>query len=140
MLLFGEEKSDMLTNIEIIKKISEITEKDKRYKKEAFFFILSALEHTLSKLPARRHLSGQELAKGIAEYARSQYGYMAKMVLEKWGISKTIDYGEIVYLMINLEIMTKTEGDKKEDFADVYDFVEEFNFKHLNSSDFPERF
>ena len=130
----------MLTNIEILKRIDKITEEDKRYKKEAYLFILAALEYTLSKLPARRHLTGRELAIGIAEYARKEYGYMAKMVLEKWGVAKTIDYGEIVYHMIDQEIMTKTEDDKKEDFADVYYFEEEFHLKHLNPSDFPERF
>ena len=130
----------MISNVEILKRISAVAERDKRYRKEAFFFILSALECTVSKLPQRRHLHGQELSRGIAEYAREQYGYMAKMVLENWGIKSTLDYGEIVYLMIEEGLMNKTDKDKKEDFLDVYDLDEEFNWENLKPSRFPERF
>ena len=130
----------MISNVEILKRISVIAERDKRYRKEAFFFILAALESTVSRLPQRRHLTGQELSKGIAEYAREQYGYMAKMVLENWGVKSTLDYGEIVYLMIEEGLMNKTDEDKKEDFVNVYNLDEEFNWENLKPSRFPERF
>ena len=130
----------MLTNTEIIEHINKIAEEDKRYSKEAFVFVLVALEHTVSKLTVRRHLTGQELAKGIADFAREQYGFMAKSVLENWGITQTMDYGEIVYLLIEHGILTKTEKDKKQDFANVYDFDTEFQWKNNTITDFPERF
>ncbi len=130
----------MISNIELLKKISEISEKDGRYSRESFLFILAALEYTLSKLPERRHLTGQEFSIGIAGYAREQYGYLAKTVLNNWGIYTTLDYGEIVYLMINEGLMSKTEDDKKEDFADAYDFDNEFAWNKTMPLDFPERF
>ena len=116
----------MISNIELLRKIAKISEEDGRYHKECFLFILAALEYTLSNLPERRHLTGQEFSKGVAEYAREQYGYLAKTVLNNWGLYTTLDYGEIVYLLINGGLMSKTEDDKKEDFADAYDFNEEF--------------
>jgi len=130
----------MLDNTEIIARITEIAEKDGRYKKEAFLLILVALEYTLAKMDVRRHLTGQELAKGISEFAREQYGFMTKMVLESWGIRSTLDFGEIVYLLIDNGLLSKTEEDRKEDFADVYDFDEEFDWKNLRLKDMPERF
>ena len=130
----------MISNIELLRKISEISEKDGRYSKEGLLFILAALEYTISKLPERRHLSGQELSKGIAGYAREQYGYLAKTVLNNWGMQTTQDYGEIVYLLIGEGLMSKTEDDKKEDFADVYDFDKEFAWDKSRPVDFPERF
>jgi len=130
----------VLSNIEILKRITEISEKDKRYHKEAYLFVLVALEYTLAKQNVRRHLSGQELSKGISDYARDQYGYMAKIVLENWGITTTLDFGDIVYLMIEHGLMSKTRDDRKEDFSDVYDFNEEFAWKNLSLPDFPERF
>jgi len=130
----------MISNIELLRKIAEISEKDGRYSKEGFLFTLAALEYTVSKLPERRHLTGQELSKGIAGYAREQYGYLAKTVLNSWGIHKTLDYGEIVYLLIDEGLMNKTEDDKKEDFADAYDFDEEFAWDKSKPVDFPERF
>ena len=125
----------MITNLELLKKITDLAEKDGRYRKEAFIFILAALEYTLSKLSERRHLTGQEFSKGIAEYAREQYGYLAKTVLAHWGITQTRDYGEIVYLLIDIGLMSKTEKDTIEDFYDVYNFDEEFNWPNTKSTD-----
>lgn len=130
----------MISNIELLRNIVKISEEDGRYHKECFLFILAALEYTLSKLPERRHLTGQEFSKGVAEYAREQYGYLAKTVLNNWGLYTTLDYGEIVYLLINGGLMSKTEDDKKEDFANAYDFNEEFDWEKSKPKDFPERF
>ena len=130
----------MISNIELLRKISEIAEKDGRFSKEGFLFILAALEYTISKLPERRHLTGQEFSRGIAEYAREQYGYLAKTVLNNWGITTTLDYGAIVYLLIIEGLMSKTEEDKREDFGNVYDFDDEFAWEKSKPNDFPERF
>ena len=130
----------MISNIELLRKIAKISEKDGRYSKESFLFILASLEYILSKLKKRRHLTGQELSKGIAEYAREQYGYLAKTVLNNWGLYTTLDYGEVVYILINDGLMNKTEDDKKEDFADAYDFDEEFVWEKSKPKNFPERF
>ena len=130
----------MISNIELLNKIVKIAEKEGRFSKEAFLFTLAALEYTISKISVRRHLTGQELSRGIAEYAREQYGYLTKTVLNNWGIHTTLDYGEIVYLLIDRGLMSKTEDDKKEDFAGVYDFNEEFAWDKLKPKDFPERF
>jgi uncharacterized repeat protein (TIGR04138 family) len=129
-----------MTNTELIARISEIVERDTRYHLEAYFFILAALEYTVSQLPEVRHLTGQELSKGIAEYACLQYGYLAKPVLEQWGVKTTLDYGEIVYVLIEEGVMSKTEGDRKEDFAEVYDFESEFAWERVKPARFPERF
>jgi len=128
-----------MTNDEILKRIGDIAIKNGRYEKEAFLFVLVSLEYTVAKLPSRRHLTGQELAKGMADFAREQYGYMAKVVLEKWGITSTMDYGEIVYLLIESGLLTRTETDRKEDFADVYDFDTEFDWSHLKPNNLSER-
>ena len=130
----------MISNIELLRKIAKISEEDGRYHKESFLFILASLEYTLSNLNERRHLTGGELSKGIAEYAREQYGYLAKTVLNNWGLHYTLDYGEIVYLLINSGLMNKTEEDKLEDFADAYDFDKEFAWDKSKPKHFPERF
>lgn len=128
-----------MSNIEMLGKIAYIAEKDGRYGKEAFLFILAALEYALSNLPKRRHLTGQELSRGIAEYARVQFGYLSQTVLNAWGLKMTRDYGEIVYLLIHEKIMSKTEEDRIEDFFDVYDFNEEFAWEKAKPKKFPER-
>jgi uncharacterized repeat protein (TIGR04138 family) len=69
-----------------------------------------------------RHLTGQQLCEAIRLYALEQYGYMAKCVLNSWGLHKTGDFGEIVFNLIEIEQMRKTEQDRREDFDDVFDF------------------
>jgi uncharacterized repeat protein (TIGR04138 family) len=130
----------MISNTELMRRISEMAEVDGRYSREGFLFVLAGLEHTLSKMKQRRHLTGQELSRGIAEYAREQYGYLAETVLNGWGFYSTIDFGEIVYLLIDAGIMNKTDEDRKEDFLDAFDFAEEFGWEKTRPRSFPERF
>ena len=51
------------------------------------------------------------------------------MVFEHWGVKSTEDFGEIVFNMVNENLLYKTEGDSKEDFKGFYDFEEAFKVK-----------
>ena len=73
-----------------------------------------------------RHVTGQQLCEAIRQYALHQYGYLAKNVLENWGIHKTDDFGEIVFNLIDIGQMRKTPTDRREDFHGVYDFESAF--------------
>ncbi len=106
--------------------LHRIVEKDTRYPLEAYLFVLEALYFTRKKYKKERHVTGQELCSGIKELALSRYGPMAKTVLEHWGIKKTIDFGNIVFNMVNEKVLSKTEEDNIEDFQNVYDFDDVF--------------
>lgn len=69
-----------------------------------------------------RHVSGQELCHALRIMAHEQYGRLAKLVLAEWGIRSTGDFGEIVYNLIKINEMSKSDGDRRSDFDDVYDF------------------
>ena len=71
-----------------------------------------------------RHVSGQDLCEAIRRYALSQYGLLAKSVLNHWGVHSTNDFGEIVFNLIDIGQMRKTGADRREDFNNVYDFAE----------------
>ena len=73
-----------------------------------------------------RHVSGQQLCEAIRLHALEQYGYMAKVVLNRWGVTSTSDFGEIVYNLIRLGWMKKSDSDRREDFDNCYDFSEAF--------------
>ncbi|MEO0089195.1 MAG: Minf_1886 family protein [candidate division WOR-3 bacterium] len=115
-------------------KIDEIVKKNPQYKKEAYLFVLDALEYTKRKLKVSNHISGQELLLGFKELAQKEFGILAKIVLEHWGIKSTDDVGEIVFNLCEAKILTKRENDKKEDFANFFDFEEEFIKKYQPSS------
>jgi uncharacterized repeat protein (TIGR04138 family) len=51
---------------------------------------------------------------------------LARTVLRKWNIRETIDFGNMVYLLVEHEFMRKTDEDSLEDFRDVFDFDEAF--------------
>lgn len=74
--------------------------------------------------PVERHVTGQELCEAIRVYALEQYGLLAKCVLNSWGVNCTGDFGEIVFNLIGIEQMRKTDEDRREDFDDVFDFDE----------------
>ena len=124
--------------------ITKLLKEDRRYAFEAYVFVFEALGYAQNVLsmgtetasePAEqpqpeseeetateRHVSGQELCEAIRRFAIDQYGYMAKTVLNSWGIHCTGDFGEIVFNLIRIEQMRKTAHDCREDFDDVYDF------------------
>ncbi|MEN1681491.1 MAG: Minf_1886 family protein [Planctomycetota bacterium] len=73
---------------------------------------------------SEKHVTGQDLCEAIRQYALQQYGLMARCVLSHWGVHSTDDFGEIVFNLIDIGEMKKTDSDRREDFADVFDFNE----------------
>ncbi len=102
--------------------LKEILRKDPRYKLEAYSFLMSVLNYTVSKLPKPRHVTGQELLEGIKEFGLEQFGPMTRTVFEHWGITSTEDFGNIVFNLVDVGLLGKTEEDSVSDFKGVYDF------------------
>ena len=69
----------------------------------------------------RRHVSGQELAEGAADFAEEQFGPLAYSVLREWGVKTTRDIGDIVFNLIDAGIFSKTREDSIRDFDNVFD-------------------
>ncbi len=97
-----------------------------RYDERAFLFVLAALEWQQTRLPERRHVTGEELSHACREYALEQYGLLARAVLEHWGIRRTADFGAIVYALIDAGLLVRREEDREEDFHDVFAFSDAF--------------
>ena len=118
-----------------LQSIEDLAERDGRFKKDAYLFIYDALQYTVEKLgktdlpTEERHISGRDLLYGISEFALGQLGPLTRSVFAHWGIYKTRDFGEIVFNLVNAKLMSKTERDNIEDFIDVYDFADEFDWK-----------
>ncbi|MCL2347112.1 MAG: hypothetical protein FWC50_02505 [Planctomycetaceae bacterium] len=134
------------------KRFAKLLEMDRRYKPEAYAFVFESLDYAQNRLkmgkkcaneplaPAPefvdlddsvapeeaeeegRHITGQDLAEAARLYALEMYGFMARVVLSNLGIRSTGDIGEIVYNMIKIGRMRKTQHDRREDFEEVYDF------------------
>ena len=107
--------------------VERIAAEDGRYSPQAFYFVHQALDYRLRQLGEHRHLSAEELLDGLRGLALECFGLMARTVLEQWGVSRTEDVGEIVYLLIEHGLLFREDEDGKEDFEDVYDFRDAFD-------------
>ncbi len=114
-------------------KLDELVRRDPRYAYEAYEFLFAALAHTqqmLGRVPPADasaaeqhdyHVSGPELLQGVRDLALREFGLMARTVFRLWGINRTDDFGEIVFNLVEANLMSKTDQDDRADFADVYD-------------------
>ena len=104
----------------------ELEKRDGRFHERAYLFVLAALEYAQGRLPARRHLSGGELAWACRDFALEQFGLLAPTVLAHWGVAATQDFGRIVFMLIDVGLLARQDSDRIEDFDQVYDFAEAF--------------
>jgi uncharacterized repeat protein (TIGR04138 family) len=118
---------------------------------EAFEFVKEGVQHTaqvlhgpgkrIHRLPLNqtdlsperenvdesRHISGQQLCMGLRDFAVQRYGLLAGVVLHRWGIKRTDDFGTIVYALIDRKALRASPRDTIEDFKGVFEFNEAFN-------------
>lgn len=113
--------------VNIRRRIYKITEKDQRYKADAYEFVMEALRFTQNSLGRKGHVSGRELLDGIRDYGIKEYGPMLKTLLEYWGVKNTDAFGDIVFNMIEEGMFGKENGDSPDDFKNVYDFDSAFD-------------
>jgi uncharacterized repeat protein (TIGR04138 family) len=136
--------------------LAELLRRDKRYRLGAYVFVYDALQYAQQQLgmgatagdaaaagdtEVERHITGQQLCEAIRQYAVEQYGGLSKNVLSHWGVRSTGDFGEIVFNLISIGQMRKTDSDRREDFDNVFDFDEGFRdvFGSLASDSGKER-
>jgi uncharacterized repeat protein (TIGR04138 family) len=121
-------------NLDFSETVKLIVREDSRFEAGAYQFVREALEHTvndckksrLTKARQGSHVSGPELLEGLKRHALQQYGPMARVVLDHWRVRSGADFGEIVFNLIDYGVFSKTDADKREDFANVLDFHDAF--------------
>ena len=106
--------------------LQQLQERDPRYDARAYLLVLAALNLVMERLSERRHISGRELVLGVRDVAIDRFGLMARPVLSYWGMHDTEDVGRIVFALVDCGVLVKQEGDRIEDFRNVYDFREVF--------------
>ncbi len=105
-----------------------------RYPLDAFHFVRRGLDYTVHRthrnpeeLPEEdRHVSGRQLSEGLRDYAIEQYGLLAGMMLRRWRIQSTEDFGQIVFSMVNGGLMQASPDDTLDDFTGGFNFDQAF--------------
>jgi uncharacterized repeat protein (TIGR04138 family) len=114
------------------KKLEEIAKEDGRFSAGALKFVYEGLgcvtkdEGRRTRDEAPYHVTGQALCEGLKKLAIEKWGRLAMLVLNRWNIKTTRDFGEIVYLMIKHGWLSVQPTDSIDDFNDVYAFKTAF--------------
>ncbi len=115
-------------------KILELCREDPRFAYEAYEFVCDAVTYTQDRLGRaaaerdeegdERHVSGAELLRGTCELALREFGMMAPVVFKQWGVRTTDHVGEIVFKLIKVQRLSKSDRDDPNDFRDLFDLHE----------------
>lgn len=114
-------------------RIVDVRRRDRRFARNAYYFVLDSLDHTMVGLGRDglvgegRHVGGKELLEGIRSLAAEQFGPMAPLVFQRWGIRESQDFGEIVFNLVDAGLLSRREEDSRLDFADGLDFETAFD-------------
>jgi uncharacterized repeat protein (TIGR04138 family) len=81
--------------------VETVCQEDRRYHPEAYAFLRDSLEATIkrrkkSKKEPGPHVGAAELLDGFRLHALAEFGPMALMVLNYWGVKATADVGQMV--------------------------------------------
>jgi len=128
----------MSTTASIHTRIEALAARERRYAPDAYHFVFQALdfvlEHEDRALRRRgevacpdRHITANQLLAGLRAYALEQYGPLARLVLVRWGILRTEDFGEIVFDLVEDRLLNKQDCDRKSDFRNGFSFREAFD-------------
>jgi len=118
----------------------EVIRSDGRYSPDAFAFLQVGLARAVREAYGEKaeaeedephHVSGRQLCNALRDEARERWGMLARTVLKKWNIHETLDFGKMVYLLVENDLMKKTERDSVEDFRDVFGFDEAFGAEEI---------
>ena len=125
--------------------IQKIYEEDDTFPPMAYCFVRDSVHKALEKIAKVNReigfdnevppdIKGADLCRFFRDTLLTRFGPCAIDVLDTWNIKQTSDFGKIIYKLISVEILGKSENDSIEDFDDVYDFTEEFIMPYKQSA------
>jgi len=115
-------------------RIAVLAASDRLYAVDAYHFVFRALDFVVEveagddeAIETDAHISSLRLLEGLRDYALELYGPLARLVLERWGIFRTEDFGEIVFRLVDCRLLNKQDSDRKSDFRNGFNFREAFD-------------
>ena len=98
-----------------------------RFALGAYGFLMASLDYNRSKSDTSGHIPARELVQSYLELALMKFGPTALSTLEAWGIYSSIDIGRIVYNLIDIDLLSKSDDDSLDEFAQLAPFGELIN-------------
>jgi len=106
-----------------------LAQRHRAFRPEAYFFVLEAVENAMLTQKDSRHISGQELLEWIRNLGHDRFGVMAGDVFNACGVRSTLDFGRIVFHLVEDGLLKKQSQDSLSDFIDQFDFNDAFALK-----------
>jgi len=75
---------------------------------------------------ADRHVTGEQVLAGMRAHATQLFGPLTAAVWRSWGVNEPLDWGRIVFLLVDNGLLNRQESDTLEDFDRPMDFDEVF--------------
>jgi uncharacterized repeat protein (TIGR04138 family) len=119
----------MQDTMDLMLAIRSLADRRGIFRADAYFFVLEALENAMESLEKRDHITGEHLLEWIRDLGRERYGVMAGDVFHAWGVHATIDFGRIVFHLVEEGLLRKRDEDSLSDFVDKFDFDDAFALK-----------
>lgn len=123
----------MSQSSESIMLVKAVAKADGRYHVDAYLFVLEALNVVLERRRrqgAQGHVDGGQVLDGVKELGLEKFGYLAAVVLESWGVRTPRQVGDLIFNLVEADILSKQESDRREDFAQPWTF-EDFFESHV---------
>lgn len=101
----------------------ELVKQDSAYPVGAYILIYEVLDWMKDNglVKQGEHITGQGLAITIIAYAIQHYGLLTEAILKELGITKSEDVGNIVWNLVEANLIGKQPNDSRQDFAKVFD-------------------
>ena len=116
----------MADTTDMLRKLEELAERRGVFRAEAYVFVLEALEMAVEAQDEPGHVSGEDLLDRIRLLGRERYGALAGDVFNAWGVRGTVDFGRVVFHLVDAGLLRKRDEDTLADFIDKFDFREAF--------------
>ena len=119
----------MSHGLELLRLVEPIAVRHGAFRSEAYVFALEALEMAVDQGDEPGHVSGNDLLGWIRFLGGQRYGVMAGDVFNAWGVRSTVDFGRIVFHLVDGGLLLKRDEDTLADFIDRFDFRDAFALK-----------
>lgn len=116
----------MNDTLDLLRKVEALAERRGVFRPEAYVFVLEALELAVASQEEPGHVSGEDLLDRIRRLGRERYGALAGDVFNAWGVRGTVDFGRVVFHLVDEGLLRKRDEDTLADFIDKFDFREAF--------------
>lgn len=114
----------------------EAAQKDDRYPVAAFCYVAKCLKRLLAEVEGKGkggnhpHVTGEAICLALKKSLLKDFGTLALGVLEQWNLHETNDFGNIIYDLIDVKLLSTSPKDSRSDFVDVYLFKDAFTPRH----------